>query len=342
MTDTNMWALYKSYNDSDYVIEHVLQKEPLPFGIRALDNALSPTGSAFDAMGNPLGGLPSGIPTVVAGEPGCGKSALAIISSYNAVSRGKLPMFFTIEMPRQMVLSRLLSVHTAQKRAQEERRDGSPSTHQVWWSTTGNVVRKNAGHIITDYDEATRYVNDHYAHDYVIQAWDDFSTHVYPNMMVIDSYVNASTGETSPRLTCDRICEMVRNVHTIYPNVYPIIDYLQLTLTGSDSEYNDVNEASGMYRSLAKELDIPLLLISSMRKAGVNERKEPPSLSQLKGSGNIGYDAGTVIMLRRDDDQDTDKHSSETHITAHVVKNRVGKPNIEAPLIFNGGLNAYR
>ena len=333
----SVWTLYKSHNEQDYVMEHVYQRAPLPFGIPSLDAALAPRDGT--------GGMPSGIPTVVAGEPGCGKSALATNAGYNGVFSGVLPMFFTIEMPRQMVISRMLSIHTRAIRDGEAAR-GVPErdrTRQVWWSTTGNVVRKNAGHMITSEEEAVAYINDHWTDDPVISAWYDFEANVWPNMMVVDTYVDAGSGETSTALTADRICEMVENVIVSgYPNVFPIIDYLQLTLEGGEKEYEAVNHASSAYRELAKRYNIPLLLLSSMRNVNGAERKETPTLAQLKGSGNIGYDAGTVIVLRRDGEREDGPQGTETPVRAYVIKNRVGPPGAEVPLMFNGGLNAFR
>ena len=333
----SVWTLYKSRNDHDYVMDHVYQRSPLPLGIPALDEALAPAGGT--------GGAPSGIPTVIAGEPGTGKSALATNACYNGVFSGVLPMFFTVEMPRQMVISRMLSIHTKVKR-DSEAKAGVPErvmTPQVWWSTTNNVVLKKAGHMIETEEEATAYINDHAFDDPVIRAWYDFEASVWPNMMVVDTYVDAATGETSTALTADRICEMVENVIVSgYPNVFPIIDYLQLTLDGNEKEYEAVNHASSAYRELAKKYNIPLLLLSSMRNVNAQERKEAPTLSQLKGSGNIGYDAGTVIVLRRDGERQKGPQGSETPVRAHVIKNRVGPPGAEVPLMFNGGLNAFR
>jgi len=336
----SVWGFYKSFNEQDYLSEYVKQPKPLPLGISALDRALAPDDG--------LGGIPSGIPTILGGEPGCGKSAIGTTALYNAPFNGMLPMFFTIEMTRQMVLSRLLSIHTDAKRRNELSNGAkfNERTAQVFWSSTGNVIRSHTGgNVITEDEEAQRYIMEHRHDDPVIIAWNDFYKTIYRNIMVVDTYVDISTGQTSPVLTADRICEMVRNViDGGFKHVFPIIDYLQLTLDGAsgDSEYEMVNHASSAFRALAKEHRIPVLVLSSLRNVTQAERKEPPTLSQFKGSGNIGYDAGTAIVLRRDPEAEGDEHSVETPVRAYIIKNRVGPPDGQVALWFNGATNTFR
>jgi hypothetical protein len=131
----SVWGFYKSFNEQDYLSEYVKQPKPMPLGISALDRALAPDDG--------LGGIPSGIPTILGGEPGCGKSAIGTTALYNAPFNGMLPMFFTIEMTRQMVLSRLLSIHTDAKRRNELSNGAkfNERTAQVFWSSTGNVIQ---------------------------------------------------------------------------------------------------------------------------------------------------------------------------------------------------------
>ena len=336
----SVWSYYKSFNDQNFLSEYVMQPKPLPLGIEALDRAL--------ASDDGFGGIPSGIPTLVGGEPGCGKSAIGTTALYNAPFNGKLPMFFTVEMTRQMVLSRLLSIHTNSRRDVELRNNVpmDERTPQVFWSNTGSVVRaRNNGKSVTTVEEAEAYMMSHRHDDPVILAWNDFYRTVYPCVMVVDTYVNAETDETSTVLTADRICEMVENVILGgYTNVFPIIDYLQLTLDGAsgDSEYEMVNHASSAFRSLAKKYKIPMLVLSSMRNITPSERKEPPTLSQFKGSGNIGYDAGTAIVLRKDANAEYDQHGVEVPVSAYIIKNRVGPTDRQVDLWFNGAKNVFR
>ena len=65
----------------------------------------------------------------------------------------------------------------------------------------------------------------------------------------------------------------------------------------------------------------------------------------LRGSGHLGYDAGTVIILTREgEDEEVTVGGRTTRrrpIMAHVLKNRVGPSGTRVPLYFYGGENRF-
>jgi len=82
-----------------------------------------------------------------------------------------------------------------------------------------------------------------------------------------------------------------------------IIDYLQLLKpVGSNKNSNreqDVSQMSGGLKSLAKELDIPVVVLAQLnRQAETTGQK--PKLSQLRESGAIEQDADVVALLHRE------------------------------------------
>lgn len=317
MTPRQAWARLKGECDIDYAIAHAMQPDPLPTGISALDAKLG-------------GGIPVGTFTVVAGEAGCGKSAFATVASYEAATRGRTPVFFSMEMPAQMVISRMLSVHTAKVR-ERQAAEGVPEDEmmrQVWWSTTHNVVRMIAGHSITDPREAASYVAEHLYADPVLSAWDDFERTVWPWIAIPDQVRTVTDA-------CGIVDELCRC--GVRPLV--VLDYLQLGADedGEGSEYERVTRGSGMLLACVKRWQIPAIVISSMRNVGREERKEAPTLSMLRSSGRIGFDAGTVIVLKRSGE----RQGIEQPIEAHIVKNRVGPSGDFVSLMFNGGKNSF-
>ena len=85
-----------------------------------------------------------------------------------------------------------------------------------------------------------------------------------------------------------------------------IIDYLGLISSGSskssDSRQEEVRKASLALKSLARELKIPVIVVSQLSRAveqrGENKR---PILSDLRDSGSIEQDADVVMLLFRED-----------------------------------------
>lgn len=82
---------------------------------------------------------------------------------------------------------------------------------------------------------------------------------------------------------------------------FVMIDYLQLMKSGKNID-NIVREIAEITRALklaAKELDVPILLLSQMSR-DIDKRKDPtPQLSDLRDSGAIEQDADIVLFLDR-------------------------------------------
>lgn len=81
-----------------------------------------------------------------------------------------------------------------------------------------------------------------------------------------------------------------------------VIDYLQLMSSGKRTE-NRVQEISQMTRNLkimAKELNIPVILLSQLSRAAEQRQGHRPMLSDLRDSGSIEQDADIVLFLYRE------------------------------------------
>ncbi len=104
-----------------------------------------------------------------------------------------------------------------------------------------------------------------------------------------------------------------------------VIDYLQLMSSGGSGKDNRVTEISNITRSLklmAKELNVPIILLSQLSR-GIEKREDPtPQLSDLRESGSIEQDADVIVFLARDYyEKDAAKKNT---CVVHISKNRHG------------------
>lgn len=105
-----------------------------------------------------------------------------------------------------------------------------------------------------------------------------------------------------------------------------VVDYLQQieSRNPKHSEYERMNEVSAGLKQLAMEMQVPVVVVSSVnrnRKIGSTPRDNPPSLDDLRGSGTIGHDADLVIFC------EIDKEDPGTALI-HVTKNRNGERDL--------------
>lgn len=113
-----------------------------------------------------------------------------------------------------------------------------------------------------------------------------------------------------------------------------VVDYLQLMTTSKnhDSMVNQVTEISRSLKSLAKELDVPVLALSQLSRA-VESRGGKPRLSDLRDSGSIEQDADVVMFIHRDDKGKDE--SEKTNIAEILVEKHRNGPVGKVDLYFD-------
>ncbi len=123
-----------------------------------------------------------------------------------------------------------------------------------------------------------------------------------------------------------------------------IIDYLQLMSGGPDSKGNREQEISMISRglkSLAKELEIPIIALSQLSRQVENRPggSKRPQLSDLRESGAIEQDADMVMFIYRPEyyGLEVDENNQPTKGRAEIIiaKNRHGAI-VDVPLRFIG------
>jgi replicative DNA helicase len=110
-----------------------------------------------------------------------------------------------------------------------------------------------------------------------------------------------------------------------------VVDYLQLVNAPGDNPYQSVSYASRAFKKLSMQQDIPVLLLSQLRR--IDDRA--PALSDLRDSGSIEQDADVVFLLHR-----TEESKDKDSICVHVAKNRNG-PGGKVNLVFEKAFGRF-
>lgn len=111
-----------------------------------------------------------------------------------------------------------------------------------------------------------------------------------------------------------------------------IIDYLQLVSSTNrymGNRQQEVSEISRSLKTLANELDVPIIALAQLSRAVESRENKRPLMSDLRESGSIEQDADIVSFIYREDyynrDARLDEFKSETEFI--IGKNRNGPTN---------------
>ena len=146
-------------------------------------------------------------------------------------------------------------------------------------------------------------------------------------------FIDDTSGITLPEIKAK--ARRIKNLGLI------VVDYLQL-MSGSgrrsENRVNEISEITRSFKVMAKELDVPNILLSQLSRGTEKERRRP-MLSDLRDSGSIEQDADIVMFLHRETPEE-ERESSLQEILLLVSKNRHGEVrNIH--LNFEGDITRF-
>ena len=223
---------------------------------------LSGIDTGFSGINRQLGGLNKSDLIVLAGRPAMGKTALATNIAFNAAKNSHLDQKESI-----LIFSLEMSAEQLAQRILAEQ--SSIDSHKL---RSGDIDDKEFSKLVVTQNEI----------------------HNLP--FFIDDTPAISVGQISSRA---RRLKRTNGLGLI------VIDYIQLIQGSKASEYQGrVQEISNITRglkSLAKELNVPILALSQLSRAVEQREDKRPILADLRESGSIEQDADVVMFVYREE-----------------------------------------
>lgn len=148
----------------------------------------------------------------------------------------------------------------------------------------------------------------------------------------IDDTAGITVGEI--RSKCRRLAASPNGLDIV------VIDYLTLIQGSSKNGANRQQEVSDISRALktmAMELDVPVIALSQLSR-GIEQRTDKkPMLSDLRESGAIEQDADIVAFLHCSDEE----REKENSLMEFVIRKHRNGPLKDIPLIFQRGTSTF-
>lgn len=222
---------------------------------------------------------------LIAARPSMGKTAFVLNVAANVANNGGVVAFFSLEMSKYQLITRLL----ASESAVDASRIKSGDLNDEEW----NRLVNNADDLVS----REFYIDD------------------TPGATVMDLRGKAR------RLKAEKGLDLI------------VIDYLQL-MQGRGKSYGDnrqqeISDISRSLKSLARELDVPVIALSQLSRGVESRQVKKPMLSDLRESGSLEQDADIVMFLYREDyyDPETQRQGLTDLIIAKHRNGSIG--NIE-------------
>jgi len=243
--------------------------------------------TGFKQLDNLLAGLQKSDLIILAARPSVGKTSLALDIARHAGVRGKVPVgLFSLEMSKEQLVDRMLCAE---------------ANVDLWKMRTGNLSDRpdsqdfpRIGHAMGVLSEAPIYIDD------------------------------------SPGNNVMQIKTKARRLQAEHGLGLIIVDYLQLMEShnkrNSENRVQEVAEMSRNLKSIARELNVPVLALSQLSRSVESRKPSIPKLSDLRDSGSIEQDADVVMFIyrksadrnyRREDIPPDELNIGEIHVAKH-------------------------
>ncbi len=263
--------------------------------------------TGYADLDNQLGGLQKSDLIVLAARPSCGKTALALDIARIAATKFKTPVgIFSLEMSKEQLVDRMICAE---------------ANVNLWHMRTGKLNEggehsefERIGHALGVLSEAEIY---------------------------IDDSANANIMEIRTKA---RRLQMEHGLGMI------IVDYLQLmegrTRSNESNRVQEVAEITRGLKSIARELNVPVLALSQLSRSVELQKPAIPRLAHLRESGSIEQDADVVLFIYRkaaDRNYRPEDLSPEEQNLAeiHIAKHRNG-PTGMVKLFFDSPRASFR
>ena len=243
------------------------------------------------------GGLYPGDLTILAGRPGHGKTSAAMTIADYVARQNMTTLFLSLEMSREELAQRLLSMHTRVPANAQRRQALTPEQLQA---LTRGMSR----------------------------------------LSTMPLHIDDRRGIT----IADLRARALAAAHQHGDIALLVVDYVQLMTMRADRGVNQaqaIGEISRGLKTLARELDAPILALAQLNRELDHRPGNVPALADLRDSGSLEADADQVLFIVRHELYEPENAALRGKAALYLAKNRHDKTGV-IHVAFDGETTAIR
>ena len=141
-------------------------------------------------------------------------------------------------------------------------------------------------------------------------------------------------------------CRRLKSKHDIQA---VFIDYMQLMSLGGrvESRQQEISTISRYLKALARELDIPVVVLSQLNRGAEGREGHRPRMSDLRESGSIEQDADVIMLLHREayyhrGDPDYDFDDPKANIAEVIIAKQRNGPCGTVEFVFDDKTTRFK
>ncbi len=258
--------------------------------------------SGFIDLDEVTGGFAPSELTILAARPSMGKTALGLNIAYNSAKKqGKPVAIFSIEMSKELLAIRLLSM------------ESGVSAHRL----------KIANLTDEDFTRLGR------AQGLLVET-----------PILIDDSSAITTFHIRNELRKFNMTHPDNEIGMVMVDYMQLMS-APSSSGRDEQRYETIGKISRGLKALAREFNIPIIALSQLSRAVEGRKDNMPILSDLRESGSIEQDADLVLFIHREDYYNKDIEDSKRNTASIIVaKNRNG-PTEKVSLFFDRELTRF-
>lgn len=231
--------------------------------------------TGYDKLNQITQGFKGGEMIIVAARPSVGKTALCLNFAHRIATRAKKAVaIFSLEMSKEMLFNRLVAI-----------------------SSCVNCKQINAGKIRS----ANEYTK-------VMSGFKEIAD----SKIYIDDTPSNKLSDIIAKST--KLASHEPDLGLIIVDYLGLVQISNSNRKGADNRQEEVRQVSLALKALARDLNLPVIVVSQLNRSVEQRDTKRPMMSDLRDSGNIEQDADIVMLLYRGDYYDSAKKNGVNEI----------------------------